>query len=100
MPVGPSRRSRYSPPMCSHFGKDSSSFSTGNSQDGASASAAAGLGSEFDVGLVCPCVRFGDTLVLRRRASSSDLCVLIETITTSPLKVSVHFGPAQCGRLL
>jgi hypothetical protein len=45
-------------------------------------------------GFVRPCTRFGNRLVPRRRASRSDLSVLIETITTSPFEILVHLGPA------
>src|ERR1035437_9079265 len=78
MPVGPSKRSRYSPPMRSQVGEDSSSFSIGNSQDGEYESTADGLDAGFESGLVSACARPERTLMPRKTANSIDLCVLIK----------------------
>jgi hypothetical protein len=65
-------------------GKDSSSFSTGNNQDGEYESTADGLSAEFDSELVCACALTGSMLMLRKRANSNDVSVLIKT---APLKL-------------
>ena len=67
----------------------------GNSQEGAADSDAGGPGAGFELGLVCPCARPGSVLMARKKASSSDVRVVIEIITLSIKEVPGIYGPVH-----
>src|ERR1700751_2539610 len=81
MPTWPSGPRRCSPPRRSHLGKDSSSLSIGNSQDGGS-ELTGWLGVRLDLGAVFACAA-DRKLSPRKRASSTDLRSVIQVTTLS-----------------